>query len=362
MTTVHGDRGMTGPRPAHTAVLVGVIALAGVVGLHHATRWGAGITPDSVVYVGAARGLLAGHGVARPGGKSAEFRPVTHFPPLYSATLAAAGLLGLDPLGAARPLGYLLLACNVGLVGFGLFRATGGRAAPTLLGAALTAGSAQLLKVHGSALSEPLFLLLGFSGALVLVAHLEVPGRRRLFIAAGLTGLRLPHALCRRRLRRVGSARTAAGRERAAGTPPARGRRLRGYRRVADGALDCTQPGGRRLGHRAAARLPPDPGRGSREGARDHGRMAGRQWAAGLGARRVGPRRCRGRVPRRRRQGSARALRRRAAGVHRGLPTLPRHLAVLLRCAHAGSTSASWRRCWWPSCCWCRSRSIVQHV
>lgn len=180
---------MAESRRAVTAALVGVIALAGVAGLHHATRWGVGITPDSVVYVSAARGLLDGRGFANPSSKNDEFRPVTRFPPLYPATLAAAGLLGFDPLHSARPLGYLLLVCNVGLVGFGLFRASRGRIATTLAGAALTAGSAQLLEAHGHALSEPLFLLLGFSGALVLVAYLEEPRRTRLFVAAGLTAL-----------------------------------------------------------------------------------------------------------------------------------------------------------------------------
>src|SRR5687767_13052410 len=97
-------------------IQLGVAALvclaAPVIAVSAATRWGVGITPDSIAYIAGARSVLSGDGFAMPG---AEPAPITHFPPFYSFILAAIGVIGPDPLTVARWLGALVFAANVGI-------------------------------------------------------------------------------------------------------------------------------------------------------------------------------------------------------------------------------------------------------
>jgi 4-amino-4-deoxy-L-arabinose transferase-like glycosyltransferase len=60
-----------------------------------------------------------------------------------------------------------------------------------VLAAILMAGSPEIAMLHGTALSEPLFLLLGFSGLLSLSLHLETPRASRLLAASILIALAL---------------------------------------------------------------------------------------------------------------------------------------------------------------------------
>lgn len=76
----------------------GVVALLMVA---FATTWGAGISPDSVRYVGAARGVVAGQGVSVLAGDGTPV-PLTKWPPAFPILLAIPGLWGLDALEAAR--------------------------------------------------------------------------------------------------------------------------------------------------------------------------------------------------------------------------------------------------------------------
>lgn len=163
-------------------------ALAGVTALGLATRWGPGLTPDSVVYVDAARSLAAGDGLVAVA-SDGERAPLTHFPPLYPAALAGAIALGADALAAARWLGVALLAANAALVGLAVRASTPGARVTPGLAALLAAASAQMLRIHAAALSEPLFLLLASAGLLLLGRHLERPRRARLVAAAACIGL-----------------------------------------------------------------------------------------------------------------------------------------------------------------------------
>jgi hypothetical protein len=176
-------------RPARRAAALALIltllpALASALLLAHATRHGVGIPPDSVVYLEASRNLAAGHGITT-GGEGPGLRPLTRFPPLYPVAIAAVSRLGLDSLDAARWLQLALLVANVGLVGLLVARSAPGARWLPAIGAVLIASSPEILVLHGAALSEPLFFLLGFSGLLVLSLHLEGP-RAPLLLAASL--------------------------------------------------------------------------------------------------------------------------------------------------------------------------------
>jgi 4-amino-4-deoxy-L-arabinose transferase-like glycosyltransferase len=152
------------------------------------TGAGVGLPPDSTTYVDAARSLRDGLGYAlsTPEGGA---RPITHFPPLYSAVLAGLALLGPDPLDLVRPLHAAILAGSVALVVWLLARAAPGSLWLPLLGAAAMALSPVQLELHAQAVSEPLGLILTISGLGLLAAHLAQPRRGALMGAAALAGL-----------------------------------------------------------------------------------------------------------------------------------------------------------------------------
>jgi len=168
--------------------LVGFAALAGMLVLAHATRHGIGIAPDSVSYLEAARNLAAGRGLTTAE-DGAELRPLTRFPPLYPAVLAAVIRLGSEPLDAARILGVALLGANVVLAALLAARCAPGARRLPVVAALLLASSSEIAVLHGTALSEPLFLLLGFSGLLLLSLHLETPKPLALVAASLLIAL-----------------------------------------------------------------------------------------------------------------------------------------------------------------------------
>ncbi len=160
--------------------LVALSAISGMLLLAHATQHGIGVAPDSVSYLEAARNLAAGRGITTAEGDGAELRPLTRCPPLYPAALAAIAQLGPDSLDAARWLNLVLLGANVVLVSVLVARCAPGAHWLPVVGAVLMASSPEIAMLHGTALSEPLFLLLGFSGLLFLSLQLETPNGLRL--------------------------------------------------------------------------------------------------------------------------------------------------------------------------------------
>lgn len=164
-----------------TALLAAIYA--GVI--NAATPWGAWGYSDSAAYIGAARSLAQGHGLSLPGPDGAD-RPALLTPPFYSAMLALGVGLGLDALDSARLLAVLLAFLFP--AGFALL---GAQAAgkpwlgPWLAGMVLI--FPPLLDNAASAMSEQLFLTLGFAGLLVLL--LPRPSTRGWFLSAGLVGL-----------------------------------------------------------------------------------------------------------------------------------------------------------------------------
>ncbi len=149
-----------------------------------ATRHGAGASPDSVVYIGVARNLLAGRGLTEPFGAELD-TPLTRYPPLYPVLLAAGGPVGVDPLVTSRWLAALLAGANVFLAGLALRSLLPFSRWLPLIGSLLVLTGYPLLAMHSMAWSEPLFLLLSFLGLFLLAAHLD-RGRTATLVGAGL--------------------------------------------------------------------------------------------------------------------------------------------------------------------------------
>jgi len=148
----------------------------------YGTAPGPGISPDSTVYIGAARNLLAGRGLTIGG------TPVTHFPPLLSVLLALGGLVGPDPEVGARWLNTMLLGANVFLIGSAIRRTTGA-VWTALLGSLITLVAGDIVDVHTWAWSEPLMLSCGLAGFLLLCGYFEDQRAWRLVVAAACLAL-----------------------------------------------------------------------------------------------------------------------------------------------------------------------------
>ncbi len=134
-------------------------ALVGGLAMLWLTRVGPAVRGDSVVYIAGARSLLQGEGFTRPSAAGYN-KPITAFPPFYSAVLASVGALsGLDPLDAARYLNAAFFALNILLLGLLVFRETRSPW-PPLLVSFLFLSSKTFVELHMWAMTEGLYILL----------------------------------------------------------------------------------------------------------------------------------------------------------------------------------------------------------
>ena len=157
-------------RNALTAA-VGALAFVGSCILLISTRWGIGGYPDSMVYIGVARSILNGSGV-RFFNDMGEFAPVTQYPPLYPSTMAAFGIMGLDPLLGSRWISALLFAANALLVAYIIYRITLSPGA-SLIGSFFALTSFPMVYIHSMAMSEPMFIFLVLLGFSFLALYLQ---------------------------------------------------------------------------------------------------------------------------------------------------------------------------------------------
>ena len=162
---------MRPPGKYHLLIALSSLSAIGGVALAIGTRWGIGLSPDSAIYIGAARNLLSGDGLSistSPG----EYAPMTINPPLFSALLAVIGLLGVDPVNGAQWLNVFLFAANVFLVGI-LVASNGESPWVSVLASFLMMTSTISLEIHSMAWSEPLFIFLGFLAFFLMTKYLE---------------------------------------------------------------------------------------------------------------------------------------------------------------------------------------------
>lgn len=168
---------------SHRSFLLGV-AVASVLSIAAAlaaTPYGMGVTPDSVAYLHAAESLRAGAGLYVPA-YSGALMPVTHYPPLYPATLAGLATLGIEPLQAARWAGLLIAAGNIVVLAFATYRFTGSRAASTAA-CFVMALSVDILFLNTAVWSDAEFILCVVSSLLCLTIYFE--GRGYGYLVAG---------------------------------------------------------------------------------------------------------------------------------------------------------------------------------
>ena len=162
-------------------VALGVLSLAGFALLLLATRWGIGITYDSVGYIAVARSFLNRHDYPT------WLYPAGHWPPLLPGALAAIGALGLNPEVGARWLNACLFGANVALAGTMVARYAGSLGWSALLASFLMLTSQDMLLIHSMAWSEPLFIFFVLLAILLLADYLDRASPALLAGSAGMT-------------------------------------------------------------------------------------------------------------------------------------------------------------------------------
>ena len=143
------------------------------LGLVATSRYGAGVTADSVKYLSVAQNLLDGNGLI-------DHRGVTLvlWPPLYSIVLAGLSFITrLDVFVAATYLNVLLNGLNLYLGGLVFWRAFSDRPIYAYLASIFAALSISSLRVHATIFSEPLYLTMTLG---LLLALDEYIGSRSL--------------------------------------------------------------------------------------------------------------------------------------------------------------------------------------
>jgi hypothetical protein len=164
------------------ALVLGLPAVIGTVALLVVARKGVYASPDSAFYVGTARNLLDGHGLTAPPGSP----PLSHFPPLFPLLLAAvAWVTRLDPLDAAGLVNAVLLGATAFLVAVVVRRRSGSVTLGVVASVAVVV-AVDLLVYFGSALSEPLFVVLVLGAMVALAAAVEDQNRRWAWVGAAV--------------------------------------------------------------------------------------------------------------------------------------------------------------------------------
>jgi len=140
-------------------IILVIFGLLSIAVIWISSPWGIGVGYDSIFYLSASDNLLSGSGLTRFDGYGNSI-PLTHFPPLYSLTIAGISTItGFESDLAARILAAVFFGLLVGLSGWLVYRHTRSLLA-SVFGSTFVLVSPVLLDVSFMAMSELLFLVL----------------------------------------------------------------------------------------------------------------------------------------------------------------------------------------------------------
>jgi len=175
----------TRPQMKSNRILFGaaVMGLAAVSfsAIFLATKWGAGLSPDSVTYIDGGRKILQNRDLSALG---------SHWPPLYFILVATSALFADDILISVRWLQMITFVVNVSLVAFIIYRNSEQSIRLALMGGLLIAFSPTIFRIHAVAWSEGSFCFFALLGLDVLSRFLQRPANyRTLVLSSVLVGL-----------------------------------------------------------------------------------------------------------------------------------------------------------------------------
>jgi 4-amino-4-deoxy-L-arabinose transferase-like glycosyltransferase len=166
-----------------------IFALTGLsvwTGYHFAWAtepYGIGVRSDSVAYFWSAHNLVNGIGLGRITANG-DFKPMTHWPPLYPMALSLFEMVGIPALNGARWLGVFLSGTIVFLTGLNIARFTRSFWF-SFLGAFILSVCPAFWETGLYAMTEPLYLFFSLSAFLLLDQFLS-SGRWKWLFACGL--------------------------------------------------------------------------------------------------------------------------------------------------------------------------------
>jgi hypothetical protein len=163
-------------------ILLVAIAGFGVLLIKETTQYGISLHADSFSYLTASEQLATTGRYGRFSGLG-EFRPTTHFPPMYSAAVAVVQKIGLDSYSSARVLNGGLFGMTIFVFGMGIFLITKS-VLLSIYGALLTALSPVLMDMFSWAHSEPLYILLSIGFLISLTLFISKPKATPLILSA----------------------------------------------------------------------------------------------------------------------------------------------------------------------------------
>jgi hypothetical protein len=166
------------PLPHAALGLVGAIIIAVLC-----SRYGAGISPDSVSYIAAARDLASGR---PPTGWNGD--PFVFWPPIYPTVLATLLAAGIAVSGATMLVNAVAFGFTVWGTGWFVERRTGQRELGILAAGAVLICPV-LLRVGTIAWSEPLYIAFTLATLVALAEHLESRAMAPLVLAAATASL-----------------------------------------------------------------------------------------------------------------------------------------------------------------------------
>ena len=146
-----------------------------------ATRWGAGLSIDSLRYLKAGAHLDVALGLSDSPGMR-----LTHYPPLFPMVLSLGRFFSIDPWTTARWLNASLMALSTILTGTIFLKLGGARSWAGLWGVALFAVAPDLMLVHAMVWSEPLYIALMLVTVLAFLIYLTGGHRSPPLLLAGV--------------------------------------------------------------------------------------------------------------------------------------------------------------------------------
>lgn len=182
------------PSRRQAALILTCISIAATISILAGTaQWGIGISPDSTIYVGAARSLISS-GTLQAVEADGRIGPLTHYPPLMPLILAGtSALFHADPISSARWVDAVCFGLDVGLLGILAWRILKS-ARMAILASLLGWIATPMVDIHLLALSEPPYLVFVLLSFLCLIHYSERRAMRWLLLAACASALAF---LCR---------------------------------------------------------------------------------------------------------------------------------------------------------------------
>ncbi len=136
------------------------------------SQWGIGYDPDSIIYEDVAENLFSGHGISRFEFATGDRYPMTNFPPFYPTVLGVLSQIFGSVALSARLLNTVLWMCLWGIVYLFIKRDNTSHSLAWMT-ASLLMLNLFVFQVFGTSWSEPLFLVLGFSGLWLILNYIK---------------------------------------------------------------------------------------------------------------------------------------------------------------------------------------------